>query len=262
MLDPWAMRRSRWKKRIAYTWYESRHIHGARVLHALNDAEFRAVRDFGLTNPVAIIPNGVDLPRERPPRHGVRSVVFLGRLHPKKGLTELLDGWSLVREDVNNSVQLVIAGWGDDEYERKLRGKIESMHLDQSVVLAGPVFGDAKSALLRDADAFILPSYSEGLPVAVLEAWSHSTPVLMTEACNLPEGFAANAALQITSDPDGIAAGIRQLLGMTEGERATMGRRGRSLVADRFQWSAVARSFADIYRWLVDGGTAPASVRN
>ena len=95
---------------------------------------------------------------------------------------------------------LVIAGWNQGSQEAMLRRLIATLGAADTVCLAGPQFGDDKAASFARADAFVLPSLSEGLPVAVLEAWSYGLPVLMTEACNLPEGFAAGAALRIGTD--------------------------------------------------------------
>ena len=106
----------------------------------------------------------------------------------------------------------------------------------------------------------MLPSLSEGLPVAVLEAWSYGLPVLMTEACNLPEGFAAGAALSIATDPAGIAAGLRRLFALSDAERRGMGARGRALVRARFAWASVGEQMAAVYRWVLGGGSPPSCV--
>jgi glycosyltransferase involved in cell wall biosynthesis len=106
----------------------------------------------------------------------------------------------------------------------------------------------------------LLPSLSEGLPVAVLEAWSYGLQVLMTEACNLPEGFAAGAALSIGADPAGIAAGLRRLFALSDAERRAVGACGRALVRARFTWASVAEQMSAVYRWVLGGGSPPACV--
>src|SRR5439155_24090855 len=108
-----------------------------------------------------------------------------------------------------------------------------------SVAFLGPRFGAEKNACYRACDAFILPSFSEGLPMAVLEAWAHAKPVLMTPECNLPEGFAAGAALEIGSSPEGIAAGLKQLIEMNQDDHRALGDRGRTLVATKFSWPQI-----------------------
>jgi poly(glycerol-phosphate) alpha-glucosyltransferase len=122
---------------------------------------------------------------------------------------------------------------------------------DVDVVFFGPAFGEEKEALLRSAEAFILPSFSEGLPMSVLEAWSYGLPVVMTPECNLPEGFACGAALEIRSGEGSFQDGMRILIEMTNQERAAMGMRGRRLVEERFTWPKVAARMKKIYDSLL-----------
>ena len=207
MLDPWAVRNAAWKKRLVGRWFEDAHLAGAACLHAVTEAEAHAIRAYGLRNPICVVPNGVDLPSEtvfaRPAWLGAsekdrRIVLFLGRLHPKKGLENLLAAWRDVQSSPGASDWLlVIAGWDQGGHERQLRRIAEEHGIDRSLRFVGPQFDRDKAASFACADAFVLPSLSEGLPVAVLEAWSYGLPVLMTEACNLPEGFATGAALPL-----------------------------------------------------------------
>lgn len=273
MLDSWALQNSRWKKRIAGWLYENRHLRSAACLHALNDAEYVAIRAYGLTNPVAIIPNGVELPeldKKAPPPDwssdldGMRVLLFLGRLHPKKGLANLLRAWARTRQ-APNSVEdwrLVIAGWDQGGHEAELKRLAESLKLAESVRFIGPQFGAQKTASLARADAFILPSLSEGLPMAVLEAWAHSLPVLMTAQCNLPEGFASGAAVEIHPKADRMVEGLEDFLELPDAERLEMGKHGRQLVEAKFAWDGIAGRMAEVYRWLAKGGERPACVRD
>jgi poly(glycerol-phosphate) alpha-glucosyltransferase len=121
------------------------------------------------------------------------------------------------------------------------------------VVFWGPAFGEEKAALLRSAEAFVLPSLSEGLPMSVLEAWAYGLPVVMTPECNLPEGFAIQAALEIRNAGMGDSKweGLRAILEMDDGERREMGMRGRRLVEDRFTWPKVAGRMREVFESLV-----------
>ena len=130
-----------------------------------------------------------------------------------------------------------------------------------TVIFVGPAFGETKDALLRRASAFILPSFSEGLPMSVLEAWSYRLPVLMTEHCNLPEGFAADAALRIGTDVESIAEGMRLLLRSPVSDLRSLGDHGRQLVSERFTWPQVAAQMKEVYGWVLGGGEKPDCVR-
>jgi poly(glycerol-phosphate) alpha-glucosyltransferase len=152
---------------------------------------------------------------------------------------------------------LAIAGWGRGAYEQKLR----ELAAGSSVVFVGAQFGVAKNACYRACDAFILPSLSEGLPMAVLEAWAHAKPVLMTPECNLPEGFDSEAAIQIGTTPEQIAAGLKQLAEMSDDDRRAMGACGRTLVATKFSWPRIGEQMRSVYEWILGGGPTPDTVR-
>ena len=263
MLDPWALDNSAWKKKLVGAWFENRNLREADCLHALNASEAAAMRAYGLANPIAVIPNATDLPDVAPrrPRDGKRTLLFLGRIHPKKGLSELVDAWALAcarRGDLDSQWHLAIAGWDDGGHLAALRQRVEEKGVGGSVSILGPAFGEEKDRLLREADAFILPSHSEGLPMSVLEAWAYRLPVLMTAECNLPEGFAAGAAVEITTDPEALAASL--IANLLDADLAPIGQAGRSLVEERFSWPRIAELHLEVYRWLVHGGERPACV--
>jgi len=125
---------------------------------------------------------------------------------------------------------------GRDGHEQELRALASTQGLNESVHFIGPQFEELKAACFQAADAFILPSVSEGLPMTVLEAWAYGLPVLMTRQCNLPEGQAARAALMMEPDADSIVETLRRLFSMSEAERAATGARGRLLVEERYLW--------------------------
>jgi len=272
MLDPWALRNSSLKKDIAGRLYESRHLHGAACLHALCESEAKAMRDYGLNNPICVIPNGVARPAsselplpawKRPLPDGSKTLLYLGRLHPKKGLSELLHAWGRVQGDDRSKAsdwQLVIAGWGEDQYEKELRSLADTLNIGSKVCFAGPQFAEQKDASYACADAFILPSHSEGLPMVVLEAWTHCLPVLMTPFCNVPQGFSASAAIEIQATIESIGDGIEALASMDDAERIRMGECGRALVEQQFTWSRVAEEMCCVYKWVLGRGERPGSI--
>jgi poly(glycerol-phosphate) alpha-glucosyltransferase len=270
MLDPWAMRHSGWKKQLAMTLFERRNLEGAACLHALNAAEAGAIRALGLTAPIAVIPNGVAMPAggPLPPRpacfggDGRKALLFLGRLHRKKGILETLEGWAQALHDRPALAQdwlLVIAGWDDGGHLATLKDRAAALGLADHVRFPGPLFGADKEAALAHASAFVLASHSEGLPMAVLEAWGHGLPVFITRACNLPEGFAAGAAIEIAPEPRAIAAAFCDRL---EGaDLREIGRRGRELVRTRFTWARTTNDLLDVYSWVTTGASRPECVR-
>jgi poly(glycerol-phosphate) alpha-glucosyltransferase len=268
MLDRWALSNSRMKKRVFSLLFEDANLRAAACIHALNQSEADSIRAYGLTNPIAIIPNAATLPEpgERPAPAWMaadrRVLLFLGRIHPKKGLSETIKAWALLHArapDVAGRWQLALAGWDDGDHVDALKRDVAALRLpEQAIIFPGALHGEDKAAALANADVFVLASHSEGLPMSVLEAWSYDLPVFMTPACNLPEGFAAGAAIEIGTDPDALAETLATRL--DEAAESDMGARGRALVERSFSWPATAAAHVEVYRWLVEGGTPPACV--
>ena len=274
MLDSWALAQSRWKKRVAGALFENDHLTGAACLHALTRAEARSIRSYGLRNPVCVIPNGVRIPlRPVPPNppweEAVgpedRVLLYLGRLGPENGLTELLVAWAQLRLETSaRSWKLVIAG-GDDADDGGqgdwLRSLCGGLGIESTVVFAGPQWGAARAASLARASALILPSRCQGLPMAVLEAWASGVPALMTPWCNLPEGFEAGAAMSIAATGAmEIRDALERLFWMPSGSLRVMGERGRDLVKQSFSWESAAKEMKLVYEWVLGHGEQPASV--
>ena len=264
MLDPWAVLRSPWKKRVARWWFEDEHLSRAGAVRALNENEALAIRRFGVTSPVVIIPNGVEMPnaaRVSDLNDRARILLFLGRLHPKKGLEPLLRAWKLVsKETTAKDWKLRVNGWGAPVYVQGLRRLVSDLAVDHSLMLEGPVYGAAKDAVFGSSAGFILPSFSEGLPMAVLEAWSWGTPVLMTRACNLPEGFSTGAAVEISTEPKEIARRILDYVSMSADDHRAMSAAGRRLVETRFEENNVARDLERLYGWLCNQNPRPSDL--
>jgi poly(glycerol-phosphate) alpha-glucosyltransferase len=266
MLDAWALGFSRSRKRIAARLFQDSLLNSAAVMHALTLAEARSIRDYGLKNPIVVIPNGVNLPRGQvspapwtPSSPGRdRVLLFLARIHPKKGLDLLLEAWpEFSRSGGGRRWRLVIAGWDEIGHEPELKAMASARGILDSVEFVGPLFGPRKEAALSAANAFILPSRSEGLPMAVLEAWAHAKPVLMTGACNLPEGVSAGAAIEMEPTSLSVAAGLDRLAGMNESALSAMGIAGQRLAADRFSWGRIAADMSRVYRSVAARTTLP-----
>jgi poly(glycerol-phosphate) alpha-glucosyltransferase len=270
MLDPWALHNSRWKKIIAGFAFERRHLKNAACIHAINHAEAAAIRAFGLKNPICIIPNGVEVPASNaadrmPPwatdMVGNRKVLlYLGRLHPKKGLSILLRGWKEAFKHEKDWI-LVIAGWDQGGHRRELEQLTRELKIADSVQFTGPLFGKARDTAYQNADAFVLPSLSEGQPLVVLEAWSHARPVLMTQECNLPEGFENGAAIRMSATVEGAAEALGRLFALEESALEEVGRRGRDLVTANFSWSQIASQMFAVYKWLLGHSAPPDCVQ-
>ena len=272
MLDPWAVRNSRWKKALAHLLYESRFQGGAACLRALCVAEAEGIRKHGSRNPIVVIPNGVDLPAQLsdtpPDWHaripaGKRTLLYLGRIHPKKNLQSLLHAWSGLSKryaTVAEGWHLVIAGWDQGGYQAQLMKLAGELAIESSISFVGPQYDEAKHRTLSATDAFVLPSLSEGLPMAVLEAWAYRLPVAMTSECNIPKAFEVDAAVQIGTTASGLEEGLAGFLAMADADRVKLGIAGRLLTESDYAWEAVASQMDLCYRWILGGGPPPPSL--
>ena len=269
MLDPWAVNHSYWKKRLVSLFHESSSLRKAACLRALCGSEAGSMRAYGLRNPICVIPNGIDLPAESvitpapwegSVAPGRQALLYLGRIHPKKGLSRLLRAWALLRKwrfVLMEDWDLIIAGWSQNGHEQELKNLARQLGVAASVCFPGPQFGRAKTAAYHHADAFVLPSLSEGLPMAVLEAWAHQLPVVMTPQCHLPEGFEAGAALCAEPETASIVQTLEALFSMDHAARARMGRRGRQLAAGRFNWFKIGVQMHEVCHWLLGEAGPP-----
>lgn len=227
--------------------------------HALNQSEADSIRQLGYRQRIEIVPNGTDLPD----RDGIdlfknkveeKKIVFIGRIHPKKGIAELLDAWGDLQECSSELVagwKLVIAGWDDGGHLEGYQQQAEKRGLAASVKWPGKVYGAEKDALLRQASCFILPSFSEGLPMAVVEAMGYGIPVIMTEACNIPEAFAAGAALQIEPKAERISEGIGRFIQLKASEVTAMQVKARDLAESHFTWDQQVKRMQEVYQSLM-----------
>jgi poly(glycerol-phosphate) alpha-glucosyltransferase len=291
---------------MASALYERAMLNQAACIRALCQSEAESIRNYGCQNPICIIPNGMDLPRgpfadpawQTHVEPGAKVLFYLGRLHPKKGLRNLLQAWAEVqgaraaRRKVDGGWKgakewvLVIAGWGEGGHEvelKRLAGQLGIQWADVremkdgsdgsgsgdrkpavigpgGLIFLGPQFGGAKANCYHHSDAFILPSLSEGLPMVILEAWSHGKLAVMTPGCNLPEGFAANAGIQIGSDFAEIVPGLQRLFAMSQAERDEMGKRGLHLISEKFNWERISAELLAVSDWVLHGGVTPESV--
>ena len=269
MLEPWALNHSRWKKRLVASLFENQNLRKADCLHALCLAEAANFRRYGLKNPIAVIPNGVDLDISAPPNgaifekfpdiKGRRRILFLSRLHPKKGLSNLLQAWRSVAPKFKEW-QLLIAGAGEPAYEWQLKMSAQDLIADKRLVFLGALYGNDKTQILAAADFFVLPSFSEGFSMAILEAAAAGLPVLMTHECNFPELACSNGAIEISPELPALESGLRQILDLPDEQRKAMGRCGRDLVNKSYTWPVVAEQMCQVYRWLAENAAMPETV--
>lgn len=242
MLDPWILARRPVVKGVHASLFERPLMRRAYV-HALNEIEREAVCAFmpSVAPRTFVVPNGVPDALPLAPGTAKKGALFLGRLHEKKQVLELIRAW---REGgLPQDAQLTIAGWGDPAYEAAVRQAVEGA---TNVQFVGPLHGQAKTEALSNARFFILPSVSEGLPMAVLEAIQHGCIPIITEQCNLPELVRDGIALPINRDFSDFHAVVTQALALPEEEVERRSLNAKSY-AGNYAWPRIARAMIAEY---------------
>lgn len=267
-LQKWALKRSPWKKHLALLAYERENLHQAACLHATAEAEIADFRDYGLSNPIAVIPNGISetwlesqgegerfrelysIPSDR------RILFFLSRITPKKGLPLLLEAVNRIRSDFAGWL-LIIAGTDEFGHLKEVESLVAKLGLSDLVKFTGPLFDQAKRDAFAASDAFVLPSYSEGAPMVVLDSLATGVPVITTKGTPWRSLLEWNAGWWVDPSEDGIVEALRAMLSLSESQLKIMGQNGLELVRLQYLWKAQAQKTLDLYGWLLGRQARP-----
>jgi glycosyltransferase involved in cell wall biosynthesis len=244
MLDPWITARGRWKKTLARAGYERASWGQATAFHALTARESRDIAAETGRSDSLVIANAAPPPSSERRRNRAPDLVYIGRIHPKKNLVTLIQGWMQAQRPPG--ARLRIAGWGLEDDIAELKRALNCA--DDTVEFLGPVYGEAKDQLISSARFMVLPSHSEGLPMAALEAWAAATPMIMTSECNLPQGFSSGAAIECGYDSAAIAVAVSRALALPEAQWHLMAQAAHELASGPFSAQAIAAQWASAYR--------------
>jgi glycosyltransferase involved in cell wall biosynthesis len=256
VLDAERMKFRSLKKNIYLSLIERPILRGATTLFALTEAEVASYRRVGVTTPVVVVPNGIDVGAFGAPPDpsdlealgigpGDAVIVFMGRLHPIKGVDRLLEAFVRIGARIP-SAKLVLAGPDEFGLQKSLVATAGAAGLGRRVIFPGMVEGRQKASLLARADVFSLPSEGEGFSVAILEALASGAPVVISPGCHFDEVAPAGAGLVVGREPAAIADALVDLLA-EPGRRRTMGEKGMALVRDRYSWDTVVARMEAAY---------------
>jgi glycosyltransferase involved in cell wall biosynthesis len=261
----WAFASGSPVKRLFWPLVQRPALAGCVCFHATAMSEYRDIRRMGFTQPVAVIPNGIDIPDLLPKVEGpIRTLLFLGRIHPVKGLDWLLNAWAVLQRQFPHWRLRIVgsdAGYlGGSGYLPKMKEFSTSLRLDR-VEFAGELRGAEKLAAYREAELFVLPSHTENFGIAVAEALAAGTPALVSKGAPW-EGLEANGCgWWVDLGTEALVEGLAKAMSRTPVELAEMGRLGRDWMAREFSWPHIGAAMAETYAWLTTGGQAPACVR-
>ncbi|MCK5509075.1 MAG: glycosyltransferase [Desulfobacterales bacterium] len=267
-LESWALKRSNWKKQIARYLYESRNLTNAACLHATSQSELSDFRDFGLLNPIAVIPNGIsnkwlnsDGSADNFCNHfkinpHKRILLFMSRITPKKGLFMLLNAINMIIKNFDDWMLVII---GPDEFGHKseVKSLVKELRMKDVVKFVDPVFNQLKRDAFSAADLFVLPSYSEGAPMVILDSLAAGVPVITTKASPWEDLSTYGCGWWVDISVNEICEALKCAVNLPREHLEEIGRRGKKLVASKYAWSSLAQMTIDLYSWLLGRGKVP-----
>ena len=277
MLEPWSLSQNKWKKRLALMLYQLKDLKKAACIFTTAEMEAQHVRELGVHVPISVIPNGIETDGYacRTSMKGVKKqILFLGRVHVKKGIELLIEAFSNLHKDFPDW-NVVIVGNGEPEYINSLELKVKSMGLQNCIKILPQVYGETKTKLYQVSSLFCLPSYSENFGMVIAEAMSCGVPAITTNGTpwQLLNGDCTTmgASLNILGDEkrtgwcidltmENLKKALREAMSMDSEELYEMGQRGSRMINENFNYRLVAKKTQSLYEWIVMNGDKPTFV--
>ena len=253
MLEPWIMNRHYWTRKLPATLlYQRRAVRLADIVHATAESEKNNLLGLGWNGCVRVIPNcvqidGIGMKTSWKRR---KRLLFLSRVHVKKGIEFLIDAVADLRDELCG-YEIVVAGPGEKAYVEKLKKLTSERGVGDMFRFTGSVFGEQKWQMYKEADLFVLPTHSENFGIVVPESLASGTPVITTHGAPWEELNTHKCGAWIPIGKDSLVQALQSFLEKTPEELKEMGWRGRELVEERYSSQKVAKQFVEMYESLI-----------
>ena len=262
MLEPWSLSQKKWKKKLAWWLYQRNDVQKSACVFTTAKMEAEHVSNLGITTCKAVIPNGIETdayPCKSSVEGVKKQVLFLSRVHVKKGIELLFEAWKRLHSDYVDW-QLLVIGNGEAEYIHSLENRVESLGLKDSIKILPPVFGEAKIKVYQESALFCLPSFSENFGMVIAEAMSCGTPVITTTNCPWEILNETDTGWCVDLSVDNLEHALREAMGMDANALYDMGQRASKFIFDNFDYRSVTRKTLRLYEWLLNSGEKPEFV--
>ena len=265
MLEPWALTWHENKKRLALMFYQRMDLESVSLFMATSDQEAESIRKLGFRQPIAVIPNGIessdkcyvvkrrqDFSKEKP-----RRALFLSRIHPKKGLINLVNAWALANA---SDWVLQIAGPDEGGHLSEVFTLAKRLGVADQIEYLGEFDDREKWRVYSEADLFVLPTFSENFGIVIAEALAAGLPVITTTGTPWKLLHTNNCGWWVSPTTDGLRKALNEAFCLPLERLQEMGERGRNC-AQCFDWVDIADKMVEVYRWVVDQRQKPSCVR-
>ena len=262
MLEPWSLSQKKWKKILAWWLYQRNDVLKSACVFTTAEMEAEHVSELGITTCKSVIPNSIETdayPCKISTDVVKKQVLFLSRIHVKKGIELLFEAWKRIHHDFADW-QLLIVGNGEAEYIHSLENRVESFGLKDCIKILPPVFGEAKIKVYQESALFCLPSYSENFGMVIAEAMSCGTPVITTTNCPWEILNETNTGWCIDLSVNHLEHALREAMTMSSVDLYEMGQQASKLINENYDYRVVTRNTLRLYKWLLNSGEKPEFV--
>ena len=249
MLEPYSIRRNYWIKKLpAILLFQKRGIVVADIVHATAETEKNNLTDLGWNKSICIVPNCVQIDNItlKDSWERKKNILFLSRVHPKKGVNLLIEAVALLNAELKG-YRITIAGPGEDGYICSLKDLSIKKGVANMFDFVGPVFDERKWEMYKYADLLVLPTYSENFGIVVPEALASGTPVITTIGTPWEELNTEHCGWCVGIGVEPLVKALTSFLECSDEDLESMGRRGRMLVEEKYTSEAVATQFVEMY---------------
>lgn len=260
-LKPWALRYKWWKKVLALIAYQWRDLNKASMYHVTAEEEKCDLERLRLFRPFVCAPLGVDLrftvqelenQAIRTSDRECKTILFLSRIHPVKGLENLVRAWRKLDITIRSDWQVIIAGPDQIGYVDELKALCQQLGVQGDFSFRGPTYGEQKDRLFLDSDLFVLPTFSENFGSVIVESLANGTPAICTKGAPWRELEERGCGWWIDIGVEPLKEALEKAMSLSDAERHAMGMKGRRLVEEKYTWHSVAQKMRSSYLSLVE----------